>query len=113
MNDLFKGFVVVLGIVGGLALLVLFMLYVVWAAAFVGVHLWIWFIVPVFHVAPLTLSQSFGISLLVSFWTYHFHRGTKDDRESKEKALELAGLFLFPWSTLLVGYICHHFFMGA
>lgn len=110
-NTLVKGFLIVAAIVFGLVGLPLVALYSAWAGAFVGVHLWIWFVVPIFHIAPLTMPQAFGLAMLINFWTYHFKAGVKDVRENKEKYIELIGIVIFPWSTLLTGYICHQFFM--
>lgn len=99
------------GLIVALLLFCGVMLYGAWAGAFVGSHLWLWFVVPTFGLAPLTMPQAFGISLLISFWTYHFKAGHKDEREFKEKAAEIIGICLMPWITLLIGFICYHFFM--
>lgn len=87
-------------------------IYGAWAAAFVGVHLWSWFIVPTFGLVTLTMTQAFGISLLFGYWTYHhFSQHIKDERTWKEKMPEVIGLISQPWIILLIGWVCHHFFM--
>lgn len=86
-------------------------LYGAWAGAFVSVHLWLWFVVPTFGLAPLKMSAAFGIALLVGLWTHHHHTGHKDERSGKEKISEAIGLLIGPWFVLLCGYVCHHFFM--
>ncbi len=84
-----------MGLITALLIFVLLMLYSSWATAFVGVHLWIWFIVPaVFHVFVLTMPQAFGLSLLIGYLTYQFHQGTKDERDIKEKVIKLVTLLL-------------------
>lgn len=33
--------------------------------------LWLWHVVPIFHLEPLTISQAISVSLIVSVLTYH------------------------------------------
>jgi hypothetical protein len=87
-------------------------LYGCWASAFVIVHLWTWFVIPVFGVAALTLPQAYGLALITGFMTYqHYSHYNKDEREWEEKAVEICLLLARPWLILLVGWACHHFFM--
>src|ERR1035438_7709282 len=106
-----KGFIYTSGFVAALVIGTLIILYGAWAGAFVGTHLWLWFVVPTFEVAPLTMPQAFGLALLVGYWTYHFRAGQKDERDKSKKVIEFFGIIAGPWITLLIGYICHHFFM--
>lgn len=95
-------------------LFVLFALYGAWAAAFVGVKLWAWFVVPVFGLPLLTLPQAFGLSLLCHYWTWqHISIKCKDERPVAERIAEVAGLLIAPWFTLLLGWICKAYFLGA
>ena len=86
-------------------------LYGAFVGAFVAVHLWAWFVVPTFGLAVLKMPAAVGIGLLISLWTIHVHPGHKDDRDWKEKLTTIIGQLLSPWFVLLVGYICHRFFM--
>lgn len=118
MNDTSEkvalGFAVTGGVVLVLLIAALFGLYGAWAAAYVGVHLWAWFVVPVFGLPMLTLPQAFGLSLLCHYWTWqHFSQHTKDERPLSERVSELAGLVIMPWFVLLMGWICKAYFMGA
>jgi len=93
------------------SLFLFFMLYGAWAGAFVAVHLWAWFVVPTFGLAPLSKSAAFGISLLIGLWTHQNSTGHKDEREASEKIIEYAAHIISPWFVLLLGYICHVWFM--
>jgi hypothetical protein len=42
--------------------------------------LWTWFVVPVFHVSPLSLVNALGIALIATFLTYQY-----DARKSEKK----------------------------
>lgn len=101
-------FVVLLCLVGFLGL----MLYSCWASAFVVFHLWGWFVAPVFGIKLLTMAQSFGLALIVGYATYsHSFKTTEDTRTNSSKISELAILFLRPWITLAIGWVCHTYFM--
>ncbi len=110
-NSFVKGFAYTTGAILFLAFLALMILYVAWTGAFVSVHLWAWFVVPTFGLAPLKMPTAFGLALLVGLWSHHHHTGHKDERSWKEKAAEVIGQFISPWFVLLCGYVCHHFFM--
>jgi hypothetical protein len=107
-----EGFMIVGAIMLGLVLVGLVALYASWVAAFVGVKLWTWFIIPIFGLPSLSLSQAFGVSLLFRFWTYqHFTSKCKDERSEREKYGEYFGVLISPWIVLLLGWVCHSFFM--
>ena len=114
MNDNYsfvKGFAYTTGVILCLAFFALMVLYGAWVGAFVSVHLWSWFVVPTFGLAPLKMPAAFGLALLVSLLTHHHHTSHKDDRSWKEQAAEAIGLLISPWFVLLCGYVCHRFFM--
>lgn len=71
-------------------------------SGFVMTAMWTWFVVPVFHVAPLTIPQAIGLGLIVGYWT-------KQDIEKKEgdnATVYLLGVGLGkPLMYLLIGYI--------
>lgn len=81
-------------------------LYSIWAYAYVGNILWEWFMVPIFGLPALTLAKAFGISILVRLWTLqYFTSKDKDERDNKEKIMELVGRIISPWYFLLMGWI--------
>lgn len=100
---------------GAMALMFVFALmylYSAFVSAFVGSHLWLWFVVPIFGVSALTFPQAFGLALLLNYWTHqHFSQHTRDERTWKQKMPETIGLLSRPWWILLTAWVCHHFFM--
>lgn len=38
-------------------------------ASFIFVDLWRWFVMPVFHLPPLTLAQSVGVNIIIAWAT--------------------------------------------
>jgi hypothetical protein len=89
--------------VGIIAMLVLFIVYSAAVNGYVLSSLWGWFIVPVFAVEPITIVQAVGLSIVVSFVTFH---GTpKDYKPDWTQAL------LRPFVVLLMGWIVRTFFM--
>jgi hypothetical protein len=68
-----------------LALVLGFLTYMVLVTLLNGVvlvDLWQWFIVPIFHIAPLNIPQALGISLMVGFMAHQISRqkDTEDNR---------------------------------
>ncbi len=113
-DDLAKGLMITFGVVLGLAFVAAFFIYAVWASAFVGMKLWAWFVIPFalkcgVTLPPLTFGFAWGLSLFVSYWTYH-HKTIpiKDERETKDKVLEVFGLLAYPWLVLFFGWIAQH-----
>lgn len=92
-----------------LLVLLIFLLTIVPSAllrGFVVSKLWLWHVVPVFHLAPITVSQAISVSLIFSVLTYHY---TPDDK--KRSAEEVIGLLLAPFLTnfllLFMGWVIH------
>lgn len=98
--------------VGLLLLITGLFLYGAWAGAFVATHLWTWYVIPAFGLAPLKMIHAYGISLLISYWTYHHRsRYTKDERGMGEKVTEILLLMCYPWLVLFLGWVGVAFFM--
>jgi len=110
-DSFFKGVFYTIGVILILVFISVLTLYSAWVGAFVSVHLWMWFVVPTFGLAPLKLPIAFGLFLLVNLWSRQHHTSQKDERGTKERAVELISLLLNPWVVLLMGYICHHYFV--
>lgn len=68
------------------------------------VLLWIWFIVPVFHLPPLTVAQALGLSVTVTFVTSQYTG--KDDRNTSER---VATILLKPLFALAFGWVVRLF----
>lgn len=71
--------------------------------------LWLWFIVPVFHLPILTIVYAIGISYLVSLLT-HQPIYTDDKRESSERVImQLSEAISLSLIVLLFGWILTFF----
>jgi len=68
---------------------------------FVFSKLWLWFIVSTFGLCELGIAQSAGIVLGASFATF---KGRIPERGFRTPT-EIAALAIYPWMTLLTGYI--------
>jgi len=87
-------------------------LYGVFAMGFVSMKLWAWFVVPVFGLKALTITQAYGLAMIASLWTHQFFINTnKDERETAEKVGHLIGVLLTPWMALFFGWLVHAFLM--
>jgi len=76
---------------------------------FVITHLWAWFVVSTFGLAPLTIVQAIGLSLIVAFLTFQYIHDS--DKENFAEKLVGAMVFSFIWPAmcLLIGYIVQLF----
>jgi len=98
----------VLSCVGVLALLGAYVVIQPILSGWALTHLWRWFIVPQFGVSELSIAEAIGISLVVSYLTYHPVE-TKDDRSDNEKYSAMIVYLLRPLITLAVGWVVHQF----
>lgn len=97
--------VLVFAIIFGMAILNGFVLSILWG----------WFIVPVFHLAVLSIPQAIGLGMIVAFLTYRYEE--KDDNTKLDKKLGKKYINNFDWSVVLLryplvlifGYIVHLF----
>lgn len=97
-------------IILSLLIIPLLVLSSVWRG-YVLTILWVWFVVPVFHLPALGIVTAIGISLVVSFLT-HQHRpeNPADTRGAGEKFGEsIVFALLWPAMTLLIGWAVHLF----
>ena len=96
-----------------LALLAILLVLVVSSIAngFVLSVLWGWFVVPLFEVPSLTITQAIGFSMVVSFLTYQYN--DSDKKEEKSLAERIVYLILLaimrPVIVLAISYIVHLF----
>ena len=75
--------------------------------------LWLWFIVPVFHVVALTIPQSIGITMIVGFLTKQMtnDKGEEDKRTTSKKIIDFLVIIISPFLTLGIGWIVYNFFI--
>lgn len=72
--------------------------------------LWGWFVMPVFHVLPLSLVQAIGLAITISFLTRTPQRTpTNDDDQLATIIWSLVVLFGYPLFVLLIGWIVQMF----
>lgn len=78
----------------------------IFAGALRGVvlsYLWGWFLVPL-GMPPIGIMMALGVSLLVTFLTYH-HLSVKQDLHPLKTRLSMS--IFYPAMVFLVGYIYH------
>jgi len=77
----------ILGATAGLSLLVLLEMTL---SGYVISVLWLWFIVPTFNVAAISIPQSMGVALLVGYLTKQYKTDIKN-----EDPIEVIGKSIF------------------
>jgi membrane protein CcdC involved in cytochrome C biogenesis len=83
------------------------LLPLVWALhGFVLVKLWLWFIVPIFHLPVLSLVPAIGVGMVMSFLT-HQTSDCKEIEEDPEKRVikSMVTAFTRPLLTLLFAWL--------
>jgi hypothetical protein len=71
--------------------------------------LWLWFVVPIFHLPALNIVQAIGISMVVGFLTMQMSTAKEEDDKSKKKINLIADLIFHPFLVVGIGYIVHLF----
>jgi hypothetical protein len=66
--------------------------------------MWGWFIVPLFHLPPLSILQAIGLTLVVVLLT---GSASKTAQTSEERVTNIATGVIGPFIALLVGWIIH------
>lgn len=80
----------------------------IWSG-FVLTKLWIWFIVPIFHLPVLTIVPAIGLCIVVSYLTTQAP-AAKDERDGKEKATDIFSYgLIYPTLMLALGWAVHLF----
>ena len=87
-------------------------IYSIWANAYVGKILWEWFVANTFNLPPLTMAQAWGLSMIITMWTYqHNPCKSKEERDKIVVVTEWLVLAAQPWIYLFFGWICYHYFI--
>jgi hypothetical protein len=100
----------IVGFIGGFLFIVVAFAYGVFVHGFVGHKLWAWFVVPVFHLEPISILQAAGLSFLCRLFTYENPfalSSSMKGKDTSEIATQAITILLLPWISLLVGYIVH------
>lgn len=67
--------------IGLLTTTLLIMVYTVLMNGWALAKLWAWFIVPTFSAPPLSIPAAIGVSLVVSYLTFHAKTDDKDEED--------------------------------
>lgn len=87
--------------IGAIALVILNTIMTGWVLT----KLWIWFVVSIFNVPPLTIIQAIGLSFTMSIF---LNTASKLD-EKKDITLTIIEGLLRPLFILLIAYLFHSF----
>lgn len=71
--------------------------------------LWLWFIVPIFHLPELGVVQAIGIMLLIAFLRGVKYKEAKDDDFFRNFIVSLLSSMLFAALGLFLGWIISMF----
>lgn len=90
--------------IGGLILSVLW-------SGYVFSVLWAWFVVPQFEGAPtLSVASAIGVSMTVSFLTYHHDDRIEDTRSTSERIVSMIAMAIGrPLFVLIIAVIVRSF----
>jgi hypothetical protein len=61
--------------------------------------LWMWFIVDIFHLPPLSMGQAYGLALVISYLT---HQVTNCQEKEEELSTKIVGMIIGPVIAALV-----------
>lgn len=91
-------------LLGALLIILLIPLAFIFSGYTISV-LWLWFVVPSFGLAALSIPQAMGISLIVSYLTHQLPK--KDEKEdSKNELWRAIGFSLVrPFLALAIGWL--------
>lgn len=73
----------------------------------VFMHLWLWFVVPVFKVPPLNIPQAIGLMTCIRFMLHRIRKIDASSTETAEKQIAdaIARNILYPAIVLVMGLI--------
>lgn len=95
-------------ILGGVTLILLALLYGVFAWGYILWKFWYWFLLPVFPTMPnVTVIECVGLMLIITLFKTHSVQAIK--KEYQDEKLSNAVSFLAPIIVFLVGWIVHTF----
>lgn len=102
---------ILLGILMFLAVVFPLMFYFVVVNGYVGMKLWAWFVVPTFGLQALTLTQAWGISFILLFWTNQLANNKVTDGETPSNDLlkQAIAPLITPWMVLFLAWMSKTF----
>lgn len=96
-----------LGCLGIIFLILVGALVRAWALA----KLWIWFIVPVFHLPTLTMAQAYGIAMTIGLFAEQHSDAKEEDDEVKKWTSATSRIIIGPLIAVLFGWVVKTFWM--
>lgn len=78
---------------------------------FVFTKLWMWFIIPMFGLPPLSIPMAIGLCLVAAFLTHQARISQKGNDELEEAAKIFGYGFVNAGIILFVGWLVHACFM--
>ena len=95
---------------GAVALVVTAVVVGVTVRGWVLATMWVWFIVPIFHLPSLTIPQAIGVSMVLALLTKDTASNADDKKSTAEKwAHAGATILVAPVVTLGLGWIVLQF----
>lgn len=70
--------------------------------------LWLWFMVPILNLPPLTIGQAIAVSMVINFITYQYYSSPKETKEN-EWIIGLLQIFVRPLLVLGIAQIVRNF----
>ena len=77
---------------------------IMWSG-YVLTFLWMWFIVPLFGLPPLSIAQAMGLGLVIAFLTHQHIKSTGHEGQDKELLRTIAIVMARPAFALFLGWI--------
>lgn len=101
---------ILLACFGSISFVVIFTVISVLVNGWVISLLWLWFIVPLFHLPSITILQAFGLALIIGRLTKFDVDVRAPERSTIDKILHVFGVGIAsPLFTLLFGWIIFQF----
>jgi uncharacterized BrkB/YihY/UPF0761 family membrane protein len=103
-----KFFYMILGLLFVMPIAIASFAYTTFSYGYVGMRLWEWFIIPIFHMNPITILQCAGIFIFVRLFVYVPSKPVKNVTETTADTWGYyIGVVLLPWAMFIFGYIIH------
>lgn len=71
-------------------------------------HVWLWFVVPIFHVAPLNIPSALGLCIVFTAFCKDVKFDKPDDKYKSSFKRSIALFMTYAW-LLVYAYIVHLF----
>jgi hypothetical protein len=90
--------------------------FLIWAigslwSGYVLTVLWMWFVVPTFHLPPLSVAAAIGLAIVIGYLTHQIDMNSQNKEESWDERFSKAAAYatIKPAFALFFGWIVHLF----